>query len=116
MITFLYRKKYVRIAESYNELTGKQLLQVCRLQRSNIEEDVARLRAMQILLQVNRVAFFFTGMDFKYRLLAYTDWIFERNTLTAQLLPVYKGYHAPAGEFDNLSLAEFHVAEINYRR
>lgn len=116
MITFYFNhKKYDTIPESYNELTGKQLIGIAGLFVGSMRQEVARLTALQILLDKSYFWFALIPSDAKARMLAYVDWIFEKNSLTEQLLPWYRGFAGPKKEFDNLTLSEFHFAERYYR-
>lgn len=53
----VFNEKYGPAAQSYNELTGRQLIKIAALIGSNGDEVVARLKALQVLL--NKSVFFF---------------------------------------------------------
>lgn len=114
LLPLVYNTKTFLLPESYNELSGKQLVAIAALKSSGIRVDVALLKAMSILLNKSTFRFILLPADLKDRLLPFVKWVFEENTLTEQLLPEYKGYHGPKKEFNNLSLAEFHQTEIFY--
>ncbi|HEX8358428.1 MAG TPA: hypothetical protein VF610_13485 [Segetibacter sp.] len=127
MISFLYaRKEYGPVPGSYNELTGQQLILIAELFAKALPKDLAELKALSILLNLSLYSFSMISADAKEGMLNATlpgdqkerrfiDWIFDRNTLTEQVLPFYNGFWGPAKEFENLTLSEFHFTEVYYR-
>lgn len=131
MVEFFYHKETLYLPESYNELTGEQLIKINALLLTEIPKPMLRLKLLQVLLKLNMYRFFKLDADCKHRILFYDrmedeflvndeeeessiDWIFKKNTLTEQLLPVYRDMYGPRKEFDNLRVNEFHFAEICY--
>lgn len=115
MITFYFHnKKYGPIAESYNELNGKQLVGIARIFIRETDAGVMLLTALRVLLDKSLFWFALISSDAKARMLQYISWVFEKNTLTSQVLPVYRGFVGPKKEFDNLTLSEFHHSEMYY--
>lgn len=138
MVNLHYSKKTYTLPESLNELSDKQLIAIAGLQHSEEAEDVAKLKALQILLGYSTLRFALLPADLKERMTAarpnprseaspqpsppgegelkygFVDFVFSENKLTEQIIPTYKGYYGPAKEFDNLTLAEFHNTEVNY--
>lgn len=115
MTTFyLDKKKYGAIPESYNELTGKQLIALAKLFLQAGDPGVMLLTALQVLLDKSFFWFALISSDAKARMMQYISWVFEKNTLTNQVLPVYRGFVGPKKEFDNLTLSEFHHSEMYY--
>lgn len=115
MIAFhFHNKKYGPVPETYNELSGKQLIGIAGLFLVEMELDTARLKALQILLRRSFFGFAIIPADAKARMLQYIDWVFEKNTVTEQVLPLYRGLVGPKKEFDNLTLSEFHFSERYY--
>lgn len=98
--------------ENFNELTGPQLIALVKLMHAKGDQS---LKTLQILLNKNLPSFLFIKLDAKDRMLPFVDWVFQENTLTAQLIPEYKGFYGPKGEFDNLKLGEFHFTELFYK-
>jgi hypothetical protein len=116
MTTFTFRnKKYGPIPDSYNELSGKQLIALMKMFERKLEVEVAKLEALRILLGMSTFWFVLLSADSKNRMLPYVEWVFDKNTLTKQLIHFYNGFIGPKKEFDNLTVAEFHFAEIFYR-
>lgn len=115
MVTLLYKKKEYNIPSEYNELTGEQLIKLAPLLHAGAAIDiVCKLKVLQILMGMSTARFYFMSLDLRDRALNYIHWIFEKNTLTKQLLPCIKGYYGPKAYFDNLTLEEYHCAEIFY--
>jgi hypothetical protein len=120
MITFHYTDKgglrtLGPIAENYNELTGEQLIALCQLFVMNEQREIADLKAMQILLQIESPKKFWKlNMHVKYEILQHIDWLFDKNGLTKQLIPEFCSLHGPASEWDNLTMAEWNACEIYY--
>lgn len=108
-------KKYGPVPESYNELSGKQLIGIAGLFLKEMKQDEARLSALKVLLNKSFFGFTTIPADAKARMLQYIEWVFEKNTLTNQVLPSYRGFEGPKKEFDNLTLSEFHFAERYYQ-
>lgn len=115
MVTLLYNNKEYTIASEYNELTGMQLIKLAPLLKSVVKDDLlVKLQVLKVLMNVSPSAFYFMSLDLRERALEHVEWVFEKNTLTKQLLPEIDGYHGPKTSFDNLTLEEYHCAEIFY--
>jgi hypothetical protein len=115
MVELLYNDKSYEIPAEYNDLTGDQLIKLAPLLKSN-EPDalLLSLRVLQVLMNKSTAAFYFLSLDLRERALEYVQWVFEKNTLTKQILPSIDGYYGPKSNFDNLTLEEYHCAEIFY--
>jgi hypothetical protein len=115
MVELLYNDKSYVIPENYNELTGDQLIKLAPLLKST-EPDalLLSLKVLQVLMNKSTAAFYFLSLDLRERALQYAQWVFEKNTLTKQILPSIDGYYGPKSNFDNLTLDEYHCAEIFY--
>lgn len=113
-----YQKRKIILPGSYNELSARQMIAIAALLQLQESEDVLRLKALQILSGYGQLRFCLFPADLKARIIenvSLIDWVFKENTLTAQLLPEYKGFHGAKGEFDNTTLAEFHFTEVAYQ-
>jgi len=58
MIDVVYDKKSYLLPEEYNELSGKQLIQIAAVLCGNDDALVKQLKALRILLQYNFFSFF----------------------------------------------------------
>jgi hypothetical protein len=115
MITFHYSDKVLaNVAGKYNELTSKQLIAVAAILQKGYEEVDARLRALKVLLGISLYKFAVIPADVKGRMIEHIEWVFDKNTLTTQLLPVYDTLHGAADAFDNLTMGEWNACEIFY--
>ena len=114
MVEACYHNRTYLLPSCYNELSGKQLIKIAPLLAKKEDPAVIQLAVLRILLKMNRISFFFMPLDPKERLVQLTEWIYEKNSLTSQLLPKYKGFFGPKTSFDNITLAEYHCTEIYY--
>lgn len=121
MLKLHFHKKSFLLPENYNELTGEQLISVNKILLTGEPMEMIRLKLLRVLLQMNLYQFFRLSADCKHRILfedetevSRIDWLFDKNTLTEQLLPKYERFYGPKKEFDNLRVKEFHVCEIAY--
>jgi hypothetical protein len=115
MVELHYNDKSYMLPECYNELTGDQLIKLAPLLKS-AEPDVLllSLKVLQVLMNKSTAAFYFLSLDLRERAIKFVEWVFEKNTLTTQLLPTLFKYHGPKSNFDNLTLEEYHCAELFY--
>ena len=113
---FTGTKKYTVTAESYNELSADQLLKLCSIFLRREEKQIAEWKALKILLKINLYQFLRLSQYAKKEMISTIGWIFDRNSLTKQLLPVYKGFYGPDSEWDNLTMAEWNACEIYYEQ
>jgi hypothetical protein len=120
MITFHYQKrKFTNVAAEYNELTGKQLIALSEITGNDLPEDAAKLKALKVLLGFSLYRFSLIPMDAKAAMIEHITWVFEKNTLTTQLITSYKylfgkKLYGPADAFDNLTMGEWNACEIYY--
>jgi hypothetical protein len=118
MVVGIYDNELYHIPDSYNELTRDQLIKLAPLLTRKDEPGVIGLQVLQVLLQLSKVKFFFLDTEVKEQLLPFTAWVFEKNNLTKQIIPVYShwlnSYWGPKSDFDNITLSEYHCTEIYY--
>lgn len=135
-----HKGKFYQTAGTWNELTGKQLVQVMGVLCGNDSLPTGRLKLLRILLQwswwklvltcgmhrllrldkinLTRVpARFGRWLDNTERIATaaedYTAFLFEANKLTKQLLPNVGGWYGPDSSLGNMKMAEFCFCE-NY--
>lgn len=119
MVVLEYEGYAYQIPQSYNELTGYQLVSLMPLLcETDDEPDLIALKVLRVLLDMGKIKFMKLHVDAKYRMIPYTTWVLKPEGLTRQLIPYYisgfKKYYGPKSEFDNLTVREFHAAEIYY--
>lgn len=102
------------MAAEFNELSLKQLLAIIPLINKGGDKDMLKLKCLKVLLNASTFKYYLIPAETKLALLPVIDWLFEDNTLTEQKLPEYRGLYGPKKEFDNLTLKEFHYAELHY--
>lgn len=125
MIEFIYtgrlKNRSFTIPESYNELSGKQLIALAKVFQGSMSVPVAELEALRILLKLSRIRFYFISIEAIESMLEHIQWIFEKNTLTKQLIPCYRHkypwnakFYGPSSDWDNLTMAEWSACEVYY--
>jgi hypothetical protein len=111
-----YKKRKVLLPESWQELTGRQYVRVIQLLHKPIKNEWFSADAMlRVLTNKNIFAHYLLPADMRWRCYEHINWVYQKQNVTEQLLPVYRGLYAPAGEFNNLKLIEFHFTEILYQ-
>jgi hypothetical protein len=133
-----HKGRFYSFPETWNDLTGKQLVKVISVLYSNLDISVGRIKLLQIILGWNgwkiisicglhrfkKLKPDYTPkilgryLDNTERLAAaaeqVTEFVFEENKLTKQLLPKYKGLFGPSSELANLRMGEFCYTEHFY--
>lgn len=105
----------ILLPENWDEITSKQYLQLVQLFHANIlDPDVAVDKALYILLNKNLFSYLILPLQVRQACYDHVLWVFEEKQITKQLLPKYKGLYGPESEFDDLTMVEFHHAEIEY--
>lgn len=107
-------KRLYSVPENWNELTGPQLLQVMEVLYGNYEVDAARLKLLKILTGITWFRFFMAPLAERAEHLHLCHFLINGNDLTRQLLPVYKGFHGPADDFNNITGEEYVFSEDFY--
>ncbi len=116
MITIHYQKKKLVIPDAWNELSTRQYIRVVKLLHKPVTNEWTAADAMlRILSSLNFFAFYLLPADMRLRCYEFLRWVYEKQNITDQILPKYKGLYAPAASFTNLLLIEFHHTEIAYR-
>lgn len=118
MLTLHYHKTKINLPESFNELSGKQFIQVSELLYNGGEPLKCHVIAFRILGHINRIRLRLMNPDLVARALEHVSWVFDheqRIQMTNQLIPEYKGMYGPISDFDNLKMGEFHFSELYYK-
>lgn len=110
-----HKKKFILIPENAEELSGKQLIAIAGLLHSEYTTLLkASLLALRILGNISCWKFLRVSNEVKLRCLPHVQWIFDKITITKNLIPEYKNFYGPDEELNNLTIAEFHFAEKYY--
>lgn len=108
--------KWYSIPTTWNDLTGKQLVNVLLVCNRNHTLLVAQVQLFKILTGIRWLKLWWWGpaeIDDKLYLV---NWVFEENSLTKNLLPKYQGFYGPADNFGNLQICEFIFTEQFYQQ
>jgi len=107
-------KRIYTVPETWNELTGGQLLQVMEVLYGRYEVKEAQLKLLKILTGCSWYRFFLTPVEERVDYLYLTHFLVNESNLTKQLLPVYKGFYGPDDDFNNITGEEFVFSEDYY--
>lgn len=99
--------------ESWNELTPRQALQVMKVICGGYTTGQMYLQFIRILSGCGWFNFLRERMDKKAEYFYLCEFLISESSLTKNLLPVYRGLHGPADNFDNLRMNEYAFAQ-NY--
>ena len=108
------KKQYIIEADNFNELSGVQLIDICKLIISDIGKELADLKALHILLNINQFDFLKIPIDAKARMIEDIQWVFEIKGLTKQLITDYNKMYGPSSEWQNLTMEEWNDCEVYY--
>lgn len=114
MKQILISKKYYNFPETWNELTGDQLVQVLQVLEKDWPAEKKLLRLVQRLAGLSSRRFLFADVDEIAEYFYLLQFLLEGNTLTKNLLPEYKGFYGPADSLSNLLVKEYIYAESYY--
>jgi len=110
-----HKNKSFLLPETPEELTGKQFILIAGLLHQEYTTALkASLSALRILAGMSRWKFLRLSGEVKLNSLEHVQWIFDKISITKNLIPVYKNFYGPAEELNNMTLAEFHFAEKYY--
>lgn len=102
------------VPTSWNELTGAQLVKIMRLLHQEMDITEGRLQLLRVITGMSWWRFVLADPEVLSQFLYLTDFLVEKNTLTKQLLPKYRGYYGPSSNFENLRMGEFVLCEHLY--
>lgn len=116
MKPLIYDKgKSFTLPENVEELTGKQFIQLAGLLHQQYTTVLkASLTALRILSGMSHLKFYFLSNEVKLKTIEHVMWVFDKITITKNLVPEYKGFYGPAEDLNNMTLSEFHFAEQYY--
>lgn len=110
-----HKSKSFLLPENVEELTGKQFIGIAGLLHQEYTTALAAsLQALRILAGMSRWKFLCLSSEVKMNALEHVQWIFDKISITKNLIPEYKSFHGPDEELNNMTLAEFHFAEKYY--
>ncbi len=110
-----HKNKSFLLSETPEELTGKQFIRIAGLLHQDYTTYLkASLSALRILSGMSRWKFLRLSNEVKLNSLEHVQWVFDKISITKNLVPVYKNFYGPSDELNNMTLAEFHFAEQYY--
>lgn len=116
MIALCYKNKTITIPSQWDELTAKQYVRVIKeLHARVVNEWLSCDRMLRILSGKNYFTYYLLPADLRWRCYEHMRWVYEKQNVTTQLLPSYRGLIGPAAYFTNTLLKEFHHTEIAYQ-
>lgn len=109
-------KRYIAIPTSWNELSQRQLLAIIdSLHFKQYTAEQCRLKLFKIICSLSYFQFFRTRPSQMAEYLYLTDFLVEAKTeLTKNLIPEYRGFYGPAGDFDNLQMKEMAKTDFKF--
>lgn len=105
---------FYSIPESWNELTGRQLIKILQVLHGQQSSEYILLRLFKIITGISRWRLFWLPTYEIADNLYLVEYLLQSNTLTENILPVYKGLFGPKKNFDNLLICEFVFTEAYY--
>jgi len=109
-------KKWYSIPTMWNELTSKQLVAILRVCNANWSLMEAQVQLFKILTGIRWIKLWWLGpLEIEDKLYL-VDWVFKDNSLTKNLLPIYRHHYGPADNFSNLQVCEFIFTEQYYQQ
>lgn len=110
-----HKNKSIIIPTDISEVTGKQFIAISGLLHSEyISVLKASLSALRILGNLSWWKFLRVSNEVRLGCLPYVQWIFDKISITKNLIPKYKGFYGPSEELNNVTISEFHFAEKYY--
>lgn len=107
-------KKFYSVPTHWNELTGRQLVQIIRVLQSDELLLPAQVKLLKILTGISWFRLWFGGiLDIEDKVYL-TEFLLQDNQLTRNVIPEYRGLYGPGDDFSNLVVAEFVFAEQYY--
>ncbi|SKD10106.1 hypothetical protein SAMN05660461_6006 [Chitinophaga ginsengisegetis] len=118
MVTVIYKGRSYDVAESWDELTSRQFLDIIEILLVSQPQDLSDLKILQVLLQVSARFICKIPADQLTGIMHLVRDFQEDMQLTRQLVPfikVGKKLYGPAAGFENMTAAEFHFADMHYQ-
>lgn len=116
MISIELDNNTYQVPETWNELTGRQLVAI--MMALDMDESVVQIRLTLfcILAKIRRHQLRRMDAEAIMERLYLADWILYINTLTKNVLPRVAGFRGPGDDFENLQMCEFVYSEDFFMR
>ncbi|HRH59056.1 MAG TPA: hypothetical protein PL045_00690 [Chitinophagaceae bacterium] len=116
-----HTNKKIFLPENWDEITTAQYIRLVQLMHAGIDDiDMKADKALYILSGKSLYHFLRMPVGLRARCWEHVLWVFDtENFVTRQFIPSYKPvfgkrFYGPAGDLDNVVLAEFHVTETAF--
>jgi hypothetical protein len=131
------KKEVIHYPSSWNELSQRQLIDICDLFIQKKTENIFRAAVVLIMIGKNTLLFkswrFYNFMKSKgrnhsmfadvldginvsiFRISETLDFLYKKNELTRNLIPKFRGLYGPSDLFGNLTFIEYSKADIRCR-
>ncbi|NNV57365.1 hypothetical protein [Limnovirga soli] len=121
MIELKYDKTKTILLAEKDDLTSKQFIALADVLNAQYNDIAISLdKALFALYSKSLLRFLLTPPDIRQRCYEHIGWVFEKLSITKQLIPQYRHrfttLYGPASDFDNLRLSEFHHSEHAYHK
>jgi hypothetical protein len=103
------------LPSEWNELSQKQLIALANIKHNEKEPVEQLIKALHVLSGMGTIKFMLLPKDVIVNASEQARWVFEENTLTSQLIPMWGNCYGPESHFDNLQMHEFNHAEMAYQ-
>ncbi len=112
MIEVYYGKRSYMTPSTWNELKREQLLGVMNVLQQPVDEAKGLLMLLRIITRIPWWRFLLAKTPYLMdAAVEATSFLMEKNDLTKNLIPKYKGLYGPADSLSNLTMAEFCFTE-----
>lgn len=114
MKTVEINKRLYLVPETWNELTGKQLIRVMEILYSDQQADMALLQLLRIVTGMSWFRFFMCPIDQKAEFLDLAYFLVNESNLTKNVLSNFDNLYGPDDDFNNITGEEFVFSEDAY--
>ena len=114
MKTVEINKRIYLVPETWNELTGKQLIRVMEILYSDQPADMALLQLFRIVTGMSWFRFFMCPLDQKAEFLDLAYFLINESNLTRNVLTNFDNLYGPDDDFNNITGEEFVFSEDYY--
>jgi hypothetical protein len=114
MIALHYKKRTYAIPQGWNELTPAQFIGCAKVLASSLSTDHVLLSIFRLLSGMKAHTFFTMPPELTINCLDVIEWVYQKVTLSSQLIPRFRGYYGPAKDLENLKSKEFALTEAHF--
>lgn len=116
MLLIKLHKRYYPAAQSWDELTARQIARVLEVMKPGADKNTVILALFHIITGVTWLKLWYAGAEDVGEKLYITDFLFGKNDMCKNVVPLFRGKYGPDGGFNNIRVAEFIFSEFYYRQ